>query len=133
MTIYLNNNYGFIRHGDSRGNTVCLVREVTVWLMFLDAIVTYDRSSIGTREAFMQDAGSGKLCIIFGPAGRIRGSDRRGAGTTRTLRQAAMYKLRRPNPQANSAGSTRRSAKNNPRVMVARIASDPYLAGHDPT
>ena len=55
MTVYLNNTYGFIRHGDSRSNSLRLLREVAVWLMFLDTMVTYDRS-IGTREAFTQEA-----------------------------------------------------------------------------
>ena len=57
MPIYLNNTYGFIRHGDSHSNTLCLVREAAVWLMFLDVMMTHDRS-IGTREAFMKEAAS---------------------------------------------------------------------------
>ena len=113
--LHLGNTYGFIRHGDSRSNTLCLAREVAVWFMFLDAMITYDRS-IGTREAFMQEAAS--FVSFFGPAGRIRGSDPRGAGTTRTLRQAAIC-LKKANPQATPADSTRGSAKNTRRVMVA--------------
>ena len=57
------------------------------------------------REAFMQEATS---FVSFS----------RGAGTTRTLRQAAIS-LKKASPQARSAGSTHGSAKNNPRVMVA--------------
>ena len=55
MASYLNNTYGFIRHGDSRSNALCLIRDVAVWLMFLDAMITYDRS-IGAREVFMPEA-----------------------------------------------------------------------------
>ena len=59
------------------------------------------------------------FCIIFGPAGRIRGFGPRGAGTIiRALRQAAAS-LKKANAQARSAGSTLGSAKNNPLVMVA--------------
>ena len=36
-------------------------------------------------------------------------------------------------PRAECAGPTRGSAKNNSRVMLARPASDPLLAGHDLT
>ena len=49
MTIYLNNTYGF---RDSRSNSSCLVREVAVWFIFLDAMITYDRSN-GTSEAII--------------------------------------------------------------------------------
>ena len=55
MTIYLSSTYGFIRHRDSRSNTLCLVREVSVSLMFLDATITYNRG-IRTKEAFVQEA-----------------------------------------------------------------------------
>ena len=54
MTIYLKKTCGFIRHGDSRSNTLCLVRQVAVWSMFLDVMITYDRS-IDARNAFMQE------------------------------------------------------------------------------
>ena len=76
-------------------------------MVILDAMMTYDRS-IGTREAFVQEAGSFVPGIIFGPAGRILVSDPRGADTTRALRQAAV-RLKKENPQARSAGSIRAS------------------------
>ena len=115
MAIYLINTYGLIRHGDSRSKTFCLV--VVVRLMFLDAIITYNRSSIGTREAFMQEAASFASFSDprVGSAGPTRKAPARGPGPSG--RQPCIT-LKKANPQGKSADSTRRSAKNNPRVIV---------------
>ena len=45
------------RHGDSRSNTLCLIREFTsaIWLILLDARITYVRSEYrneGRLESF---------------------------------------------------------------------------------
>ena len=76
MQTYLSNPFGFIRHEDSLSNNLCLVREVAVWLVFLDAMITeYDRST-GTREVFTQEAASFVPGIIFGRGGRSAGPTR---------------------------------------------------------
>ena len=90
----LNNSYGFIRHG-IRVILCTWYDELLIGMIVLDAMIRYDRS-IGTRGFC---AGSGKLCIIFGPAGWIRGFGPRGADTTMSLWQTAAI-LEMANPQA---------------------------------
>ena len=124
MAIYLNNTYGFIRHGDSRSNT-CMPGTRSCCLV--DASGSYDNIRSEYRDLRGFHAGSGKFCIVFGPGGIPQD-----AGTTRTLQQAAMS-LKKANPQARSMGSTRGSAKTNrgswwldPRVtQISRVMTRP--------
>ena len=116
MTIYLKHTCGFIRHGDSRTNALCLVREVAVWLIDVPG-----RYGDNTRLEYVDErgfhAGSGKFCcIIFGPAGPTREAP---AQQGSLVRQPCICLKKKANPQARSAGSTRGSTENNSRVMVA--------------
>ena len=54
MTRYLNNAYGFIRHG-IRVRLYAWYDKLLLGMIALDAVITYDRS-IGMREAFVQEA-----------------------------------------------------------------------------
>ena len=58
---------------------------------------------------------------------RHESGPRVGSGTLGQIR------ARGPDPRVRPAGLTRRSAENNSRVILARPASDPILAGHDLT
>ena len=86
--------------------------------MFLDAMITYDRST-WTREAFKQEAAS--FVVSFSdprmrPAGPTREAPARQGPSGRQL---CITFTKKANPQARSAGSTRGSAENNSRVMMA--------------
>ena len=66
IAIYLNNYCGFIRHEDSRSNTLVYAwyeKLMSGWLTFLDAMIATCDRGIGTREDFMQEAAS--LAISF--------------------------------------------------------------------
>ena len=114
MTIYLNNTYRFIRHG---------IRVVILYAWYimtvLDAVITYDRS-IGTREAFVQEA-----------ANFVSFSDPRGAGTTRALRQADVVSMKEDSPQPRSAGQP--NTTHGSRWLDPRVTRISRVMSHDPT
>ena len=92
------------------------------------------RSEYRDERGFHARSGKFRTRYHFRTRGSIRGSDSRGAGTRRTLRQAAIS-LKKANPQARYAGSTRRSGKNNPQVMTRPDPRDfnKLLTRPDPT
>ena len=98
MILYLNNAYGFIRHG-IRVTLYAWYEKLLPGMIVLHAMITYHRS-FGTRKAFVQEA----VSFSYPRA-------------TRPLRQAD-FTLKNANPQARPAGSTRGSAKDDPRGMV---------------
>ena len=103
--VYLKNTYGFIRH---RINYLCLIRQAAAWYF------CSGRCDIGAREAFECRKWQ-HLYRFQTPPGRVHGSDPRGAGTPRALRQADTIRLlKKANPQARYAGSTRGSATTHP-------------------
>ena len=57
MSIYLSNTYGFIRHGIRVVILYAWYEQLLPGIIFLGAMITQDRS-IGTREAFVQEAAS---------------------------------------------------------------------------
>ena len=111
--IYLSNTYGFIRHG-VRVVLYAWYEKLLPVMIVLDAMITYDRS-IGTRDAFVQEAATFESFSDprFGSAGSARGAPARQGSSGRHL-HVLNTPIRRLDPRV-------------------RPASDPYLAGHDPT
>ena len=93
----------------------CLVREVAVCLTFLDYVITYDRS-IGTKEAFMQEAANFVLGVLCSDP-RVEPAARRRHDTDPPAGRCSFDEGESAGPRF--LGSTRGSAKNGPRVMVA--------------
>ena len=76
-------------------------------MIVLHAVVTYIYvRGIGTKEV-----GSGKFCVICGSAGPTFGAPAR--------QWLSAMRLKKEDPHARSAVSTRGSAENNSRVMMA--------------